>query len=187
MSSETGEPATGRPQPGDDSWRHDMGGDIGPASIRGSDTPPGGHGSGDAAPTSGYSEPTDYTAGRDGDWAVAGEGFEEQPVDPQAGGPDDEDTFGPGMPAAPAGAGGHPVEPGHPGFRVRGPLDEAHAGEVDAPDPAPDDPDAGSGVTAGLGGDGPADGGHVTSGLDWTAADTDDPDGGSGRTGHEPS
>jgi hypothetical protein len=178
MSGEIGEPETGRPQPGDDSWLHDMGGDIGPASIRGSDTPIGGHGSGDAAPTSGFSEPTDYMAGRDGDWTVAGEGFEEQPVDPQAGGRDEEDTFGPGMPAAPADAGGHPVEPGHPGFRVRGPVDEAHAGEIDDPDPAPDDPDADTGVTAARN----RNGGHVTAGLDWDDGDSGDPDGGSGRT-----
>ena len=49
---------------------------------------------------------------------------------------------------------------------------------VDDSDPAPDDPDAGTGVTAGLN----QERRHVTAGLDWSEGDEADPDGGSGRT-----
>lgn len=157
---------------------HDMGGDIGPASIRGSGVAPGGQRGGQAEPAGGYSEPMGYMAGRDDDWAVTA-GSDEKAVaartDEIQG---NEDTFGPSPQATPEHAGGRPVEPGHPGFRVRGPVDEAEHGVIDDADPSPDDPDAGSGVTSGLDGDG----GHVTAGLNWSEADEDDPDSGSGRT-----
>ena len=70
------------------------------------------------------------------------------------------------------------MEPGHPEFRVRGPVDESHRGEIDDPDPAPDDPDTRSGVTGSLN----ENDGHVTPAMDWSDGDGDDPDGGSGRT-----
>ena len=41
-----------------DTELHDMGGDIGPASIRGSEEPIGGRPDDDAAPRSGYAQPT---------------------------------------------------------------------------------------------------------------------------------
>lgn len=157
---------------------HDMGGNIGPASIRGSaatGTAPGD----DAAPSSGYSEPMGYMAGRDDDWPETA-GSDEKAVgartDEVAG---DQDTFGPSPQATPRHTGGHPVEPGHPEFRLQGPVDEAHHGEIDDPDPTPDDADARSGVTGSL----------VDSDLsdrDFSDRDGggDDPDGGSGRTWH---
>ncbi len=166
---------------------HDMGGNIGPASIRGSGVTPGGQRAGQAEPASGFSEPMGYTAGRDDDWPVTA-GSDEKAVasrtDEVAG---NADTFGPSPQATPDHVGGEPAEPGHPGFRVRGPVDEAEHGQIDDPDPAPDDPDARSGVTAGLGTEGEdssedTEGGHVTAGLDWSDTDEDDPDAGSGRT-----
>lgn len=161
---------------------HDMGGNIGPASIRGSDVSPGGQHDQQAEPSDGYSEPMGYMAGRDDDWPVTA-GSDEKAVaartDQVAG---DEDTFGPSPQATPEHPGGTPVETGHPGFRVRGPVDEAEHGAVDSPDPAPDDPDAATGVTAGLGGE-DVTGGHVTADLNWDGTDEDDPDSGAGRTG----
>jgi hypothetical protein len=154
---------------------HDMGGNIGPASIRGSGVVPGGQREREAQPESGYSEAIGYTAVRDDDWQVTA-GADKV----WTGEPDEQDTFGPSPVAVPRQPGGPPGEPGHPGFRVRGPVDEAEYGLIDDEDPSPDDPDADSGVTAGLRGDG----GHVTTGLRWTDTDTDDgdPDIGSGRT-----
>ena len=60
-----------------------------------------------------------------------------------------------------------------------GPADEAERGAIDDEDPTPDDPDAGSGVTAALN----QEHQHVTAGLEWSDGDKADPDGGSGRTG----
>jgi hypothetical protein len=57
-------------------------------------------------------------------------------------------------------------------------VDEAEHGVVDDQDPAPDDPDARSGVTAGLN----SDGGHVTADGEWSESAEEDPDAGSGRT-----
>jgi len=150
---------------------HDMGGDIGPASMRGSDVVPGGQRQSQAEPDSGYSEPMDYTAVRDDDWQVTA-GADKV----WSGEPDEQDTFGPGARAVPRQAGAQ--GPGHPGFRVRGPVDESEAGQIDDTDPAPDDPDAETGVTAGL----RRDGGRVTGGLNWSDTDDGDPDIGSGRT-----
>ena len=158
---------------------HDMGGDIGPASIRGSGTRPGGQRDGQAEPAGGYSEPMGYMAGRDDDWAVTA-GSDEKAVaartDEVEG---DGDTFGPSPQATPEHSGGRPVRDGDPSFRVRGPApgEEDRHGEVDEAAPqspdGPDDPAAG---------DLPRGGGHVTAGLDWSASDEDDPDAGSGRT-----
>jgi hypothetical protein len=152
---------------------HDMGGNIGPGSVRGSAVVPGGQREHQAEPASGYSEATGYTAVRDEDWQVTA-GADKV----WAGEPDERDTFGPSPVAVPRQPGGPSGEPGHPGFRVRGPVDEAEYGLIDDEDPAPDDPDADSGVTAGL----HPDGGHVTAGLRWSDADDGDPDIGSGRT-----
>ena len=142
-------------------------------------------------PAGGYSEPSGYMAGRDDDFpATAGSGDsvasrpDEVEPDPYPAGPSPEPV--PGHP------GGEPVEPGHPDFRVRGPVDDAEQGQIDDEDPSPDDPDGRSGVTAGLTGSGEpgepassassAGGGHVTADGEWTDSDTDDPDAGSGRT-----
>lgn len=153
-------------------------------------------------PTGGYSEPTGYMAGRDDDFpSTAGSG--EKSVSARSDEVEGEpDPAGPSPEPVPGHPGGAPVEPGHPDFRVRGPVDEAEHGQIDDEDPSPDDPDGRSGVTAGLGrAGGPgglsesaesagpgqprepgAEGGHVTAGLDWTETDADDPDAGSGRT-----
>lgn len=66
-------------------------------------------------------------------------------------------------------------------------ADEEQRGLVDSPDPAPDDPDAATGVSAGLGGeaDRGAGGDHVAADMDWAPGDEDDPDLGSGRTGEQ--
>lgn len=155
-----------------------MGGAIGPASIRGSNAAATGSPNDEAAPSSGYSEPVGYLAGRDDDWAETA-GSDEKAVgartDEVAG---DQDTFGPSPQATPRHTGGTPVEPGHPEFRVQGPVDEAHHGEIDDPDPTPDDADARSGVTGALN----ENNGHVGPAEEWSGGDADDPDGGSGRT-----
>lgn len=151
-------------------------------------------------PTGGYSEPAGYMAGRDDDFPATA-GSDEKSVASRPGEVEgDLDTAGPSPEPVPGHPGGEPVEPGHPGFRMRGPVDEAEHGEIDDEDPSPDDPDRRSGVTAGLGratgtpseaaestgpgepGEPAAEGGHVTADLDWTATDADDPDAGSGRT-----
>jgi hypothetical protein len=71
-----------------------MGGDIGPASIRGSGVAPGGQREGQAEPAGGFSEPMGYVAGRDDDWAVTA-GSDEKAVaarTDRVG--EDGDTFG---------------------------------------------------------------------------------------------
>jgi hypothetical protein len=156
---------------------HDMGGNIGPASIRGSGVAPGGQRQGQAEPGGGYSDSTGYMGVRDDDWQVTA-GADKV----WTGEPDEEDTYGPSPRAVPRQPGGPRGEAGHPGFRVRGPVDDAEAGLIDDSEgPAPDDPDANSGVTAGLGEDS-GDSGHVTARLGWTDTDDGDPDIGSGRT-----
>jgi len=152
---------------------HDMGGNIGPASIRGSGVVPGGQRERQAEPESGYSESTGYTAVRDDDWQVTA-GADKVWADE----PDEQDTFGPSPRAVPRQPGAPAGEAGTGGFRVRGPVDEAEYGLIEDEDPSPDDPDADSGVTAGL----RPDDGHVTAGLRWTDTDDGDPDIGSGRT-----
>lgn len=72
-----------------DSTLHDMGGNIGPASVRGSSAPSGGGASDDAAPQSGYSEDAGPMAGRD----------EEQP---QLAGSDESGTTIPTIAGAPS-------------------------------------------------------------------------------------
>jgi hypothetical protein len=174
---ESGDEARDRREP-PETELHDMGGNIGAASIRGSGVSPGGQRGPQAEPAGGYSEPMGYMAGRDDDWPVTA-GSDEKAVssrlDEVTG---NQDTFGPSPQPTPDHVGGRPVEPGHPGFRVRGPVDEAEHGVVDDQDPAPDDPDVRSGVTAGLN----SDGGHVTADGDWSESGEEDPDAGSGRT-----
>lgn len=55
---------------GEDYESHEMGGDIGPASLRGPNVRPGGGAEGDAAPAGGRAEPTANVAGRDDEWPV---------------------------------------------------------------------------------------------------------------------
>jgi hypothetical protein len=151
-----------------------MGGDIGPASIRGSGVRPGGQHE-EAEPRGGYSEPMGYMAGRDDDWAVTA-GSDEKAVAARTDGvEEDKDTFGPSPQATPEHAGGEPVRDGDPSFRVPGPVDEEHHGEVDEDGPERPGETAGSGDRA-------AGSGHVSAGLDWVPSDEDDPDAGSGRT-----
>jgi hypothetical protein len=156
---------------------HNMGGgNMGPASMRGSGVAPGGQRQPQAEPESGYSEAMGFMAGRDDDWPTTA-GSDKKAVAWTDEVPGDEDTFGPTPQAMPRPPGGRRGKPGRPGFRVRGPVNEAEAGQVDDQDPAPDDPDADSGVTAGLRGDG----GHVTVTDSWSDTDEGDPDIGSGR------
>ncbi|MEW9552162.1 hypothetical protein [Nonomuraea sp. NPDC050783] len=157
-----------------DAELHNMGGDIGPASIRGSNPSPGSKPRDDAEPKSGYSTPMGFVAGRDDEWsATAGSG--EKSVAART----DEieghvATYGPSP---------HPMPPdqlepqgegGDPGFRVQGPVDEAEHGMIiddDGGEP-PSEPEPGL-----------PGGEHINASGDWVGSDEeDDPDGGSGRT-----
>lgn len=146
---------------------HNMGGDIGKASIRGSNAKPGGNPRDEAAPKGGYSEPAGFMAGRDDEYGVTA-GSDEKSVAART----DEIE---GHIETNAGPSPHPMKPdalgpqghgGDPAFRVQGPVDEERHGEVED-----DGPKA---VTR------PVEDGHVGGDLTWT--DFDDPDGGSGRT-----
>ena len=160
---------------------HDMGGNIGPASIRGPNAAPGGKRDDDAEPRSGYSESMGYVAGRDDEWPETA-GSDEKAVASRT----DEiephvETPGPSP---------HPVPPdplerqGHgdrPGYRVRGPAEGEEPGVIDEEEASPG--------TAAPGGDVadpapaiPPTSDHVTADLDWVPDDEDDPDAGSGRT-----
>ncbi|MED7930786.1 hypothetical protein SMD20_41630 [Nonomuraea sp. LP-02] len=155
-----------------DAELHNMGGDVGPASIRGSNPSPGSKPRDDAEPTSGYATPMGYTTGRDDEWPVTA-GSDEKAVAART----DEieghvATYGPSP---------HPMPPdrlepqgegGDPGFRVTGPVDEAEHGMV-----IDDEGEPPSEQEPGLPG-----GEHIGAGVDWVASDEDDPDGGSGRT-----
>lgn len=73
----------GRRGPSPDSRLRDMGGDIGPAWIRGSGVRPGGQREGQAEPAGGYSEPMGYMAGRGPvDEDHRGEVEDDEPVPP---------------------------------------------------------------------------------------------------------
>ncbi|MET7459208.1 hypothetical protein [Nonomuraea sp. NPDC005501] len=149
---------------------HNMGGDIGPASIRGSNPGPGGKPRDDAEPKSGYAEPMGYVTGRDDEWGVtAGSG--EKSVAARTDEIEDHlETAGPSPHPMPPGAVEQQGHDGHPEFRVEGPVDEATHGVVE--DDVVKRP-----ATARQ-----PEQGHVTGDLDWSASDADDPDGGSGRT-----
>lgn len=157
---------------------HDMGGSIGPASIRGSGARPGGRREDNAEPSGGYAQPMGYMAGRDDDWSETA-GSDEKAVaartDEVAG---NEDTFGPSPQRVPE-TGQDAGHDGDPGFRVRGPVEEEHHGEAEVDEPEPEAPDPG---LPRPGDDLPEPGGHVSGDLAWTPSDEDDPDSGSGRT-----
>jgi hypothetical protein len=155
-----------------------MGGDIGPASIRGSGAAPGGRPD-DAEPRSGYAQPMGYVAGRDDEWPETA-GSDEKAV---AARPDEIEphieTPGPSphpMPPDPCDAGAQTGHPAQPDFRIQGPAPGEDPGVIDdEPDPAADvasaDPLPEMPPTAE----------HVTADTDWVPDDEDDPDLGSGR------
>ncbi|GAA3131337.1 hypothetical protein GCM10010466_22380 [Planomonospora alba] len=144
---------------------HDMGGDIGPGSIRGSNAKPGGNPRDEAAPKSGWSRPMGFMAGRD-DEQPAAAGSDAKSVAARADERDHIETVaGPSPSPMPEGFEGPFDDPADASRRARGPVETGP--EDDAPrDTRPQAPS----------------GGHVGADLDWVAGDTDDPDGGSGRT-----
>jgi hypothetical protein len=165
----------------DDAGLHDMGGNIGPASIRGSGAAPGGRPDDDAEPRSGYAQPRGYMAGRDDEWPETA-GSDEKAV---AARPDEiephVETPGPSphpMPPDPPDVGARTGHPAQPDFRIQGPApgedpgvidDEPGPGDTDLadiPDPPPEMPPTAE---------------HVTADTDWVPDDEDDPDLGSGR------
>lgn len=161
---------------------HDMGGDIGPASIRGSGAAPGRRPDDDAEPRSGYAEPMGYMAGRDDEWAETA-GSDEKAVGART----DEiephvETPGPSphpMPPDPPDAGAQTGHPAQPDFRIQGPAPGEDPGVID------DEPDPAEAEAAAGRPDPPLEmppaAGHVTAGTDWVPDDEDDPDLGSGR------
>ncbi|GGK45501.1 hypothetical protein Ppa06_01280 [Planomonospora parontospora subsp. parontospora] len=147
---------------------HDMGGDVGPASIRGSNAKPGGDPNDDAAPRSGWSEPMGYMAGPD-DEQPGTAGSDAKAVGARTDDLDHVETVpGPSPSPMPEGTDGPYDRPEDAARRARGPVE-------DGPDDDGPRPDR----TAAAGG------GHVGAGLDWVSGDEDDPDGGSGRTGED--
>ncbi|MGI5291874.1 hypothetical protein ACQEVF_52380 [Nonomuraea polychroma] len=156
-----------------DAELHNMGGDVGPASVRGSNPGPGSKPRDDAEPRSGYAEPMGYVTGRDDEWPVTA-GSDEKAVAARTDEVDDHvATYGPSPHPMPAqdleqrGAGGDP------GFRVQGPVDETEQGMVVDDDGGdPEEP-----ASALRGGE------HISADVEWMPSDEeDDPDGGSGRT-----
>ncbi|GGL03007.1 hypothetical protein [Planomonospora parontospora] len=147
---------------------HNMGGDVGPASIRGSNAKPGGDPDDDAAPKSGWSEPMGYMAGPD-DEQPGTAGSDAKAVGARTDDLDHVETVpGPSPSPMPEGADGPYDRPEDAARRARGPVE-------DGPDDDGPRPDR----TAAPGG------GHVGAGLGWVSGDEDDPDGGSGRTGED--
>ncbi|MEV5412790.1 hypothetical protein AB0K60_28640 [Thermopolyspora sp. NPDC052614] len=151
---------------------HNRGGDVGPASIRGSNLGPG-DARDEAEPKSGYSEPMGHMAGRDDEYTVTA-GSDEKSVGART----DEvephsETWGPSPHPTPEVAEEGRGRGGRPGFRVRGPVDERLEGLIDD---SPEYDDIGPGARE------PQGGGHVTGDMEWANSDADDPDAGSGRT-----
>lgn len=143
---------------------HDMGGDIGPASIRGSNRSPGARPDDEAEPRSGWSTSTGYVAGRDDEWPATA-GSDEKAVGARTDEVDDRvETAGVSPRAVPEDIEG-PRDNPDADARARGPVEDGS--DDDGPRP---------GRTA------PPTGGHVSADLDWVSSDEDDPDGGSGRT-----
>ncbi|MBG0833145.1 hypothetical protein HS041_36180 [Planomonospora sp. ID67723] len=147
---------------------HNMGGDIGPASIRGSNAKPGGRPDDDAEPKSGWSRSMGYVAGRD-DEQPGTAGSDEKAVGART----DEieghtETVAGPSPRPMPGDEGEPLDNPDAGRRAKGPV-EGGPGD-DGPLP---------GRTAS-----PA-GGQVGADLDWVASDEEDPDAGSGRTAED--
>ncbi|WP_084963560.1 hypothetical protein [Thermoactinospora rubra] len=162
-----------------DAGLHNMGGDVGPASIRGSNLGPGQRAGDDAEPKSGYARPMGNVTGRD-DEVPATAGSDEKAVAARTDEIDHADAAGPSP---------HPTPPqdrearretqgegGDPGFRVRGPVDEDRHGEIVEEGTAVTG--ASRPGTAGATGAGE----HVSADVDWVPSDEDDPDAGSGRT-----
>ncbi|GII80881.1 hypothetical protein Sru01_58630 [Sphaerisporangium rufum] len=148
-----------------DAGLHDMGGDIGPASTRGSNAHPGGDPRDDAAPKGGWSSEMGYVTGRDDEWPESA-GSDEKAVGART----DEieghvETAGPSPRPVPDEVAG-PRDNPDAGRRARGPV-QGGVPEDDGPLPerAP-----------------PPSAGHVGAGVEWVPSDEDDPDGGSGRT-----
>ncbi|MQA97179.1 MAG: hypothetical protein GEV11_22005 [Streptosporangiales bacterium] len=180
---ESGDTRAERGRDGDDGCPlHDMGGDIGPASIRGSNRSPGGTPRDDAEPEGGYAEPMGYVTGRDDEWPPTA-GSDEKAVGART------DEIEDHVEASP-----HPMpeareprsEGGDPAFRVQGPVEEDLRGAPDEARPPVPDPPAGeedvpvADVQAGA--ENPPGGGHVGADVEWVPSDEDDPDAGSGRT-----
>jgi hypothetical protein len=143
---------------------HNMGGDIGPASIRGSNVSPGDRPGGDAEPKSGWSRPMGYVTGRDDEWPETA-GSDEKAVGARTDEIEDHiETAGPSPRPMPDDLAG-PRDNPDAARRAKGPVDSG-----------PDDDGPRPRRTA------PPTGGHVGADLDWASSDEDDPDGGSGRT-----
>jgi hypothetical protein len=162
-----------------DAGLHDMGGDIGPASIRGSGGAPGGRADDEAEPRSGYAQPMGYTAGRDDEWPETA-GSDEKAVGAR---PDEiephVETPGPTphpMPPDPPDQGARTGHPAQPEFRAQGPAPGEEAGVIDD-EPGPDEADLAADPPPEI----PAASAHVTADDDWVPDDEDDPDAGSGR------
>jgi len=160
---------------------HNMGGAVGPASIRGSNATPGGSRDDDAEPSGGYARPMGYVAGRDDEWPETA-GSDEKAVGART----DEieghvDTFGPSPHPVRQDSAEQRAHGGRPGFRVRGPAAGEEPGVIDEEEPRPDAETTDPAValpTAGT----PRGGGHVSADVGWAGSDEDDPDSGSGRT-----
>ncbi|NBE93276.1 hypothetical protein FE391_10375 [Nonomuraea sp. KC401] len=152
---------------------HNMGGDVGPASIRGSNVSPGSKPRDDAEPESGYAEPMGYVTGRDDEWSATA-GSDEKAVAARTDEIDDHvATYGPSPHPMPPQEREQRGEPGDPGFRVQGPVDEDEHGLIVDEDDEP-----------GASGEAMRGGEHINANADWVPSDEeDDPDGGSGRTG----
>ncbi|MGI5267660.1 hypothetical protein ACQEUU_00760 [Nonomuraea sp. CA-218870] len=119
----------------------------------------------------GYSQEAGYMAGRDDEYGVtAGSG--EKSVAARTDEIEGHEEVIPGPSPHPMPAAATRGDQGHggdPGFRVRGPVDEARHGEVED-----DGEDLGERVPAG---------GHLNGDADWVDSDVaEDPDAGSGRT-----
>ncbi|GAA2846025.1 hypothetical protein GCM10010517_02600 [Streptosporangium fragile] len=145
---------------------HNMGGDIGPASIRGSGVSPGGRPGDDAEPKGGWSTSTGYVAGRDDEWPATA-GSDEKAVGARTDEVDDRvEAAGVSPRAVPEGLEG-PRDNPDAARRARGPVEDTPDDDNGGPEPRRVVPPAG---------------GHVGADLDWIPSDEDDPDGGSGRT-----
>ncbi|MFI7444903.1 hypothetical protein [Nonomuraea indica] len=148
---------------------HHMGGDIGPAFIRGSHPSPGSKPCDDAEPRSGYAQPMGYVTGRDDEWGVTA-GTDEKSVAARTDEIDDHvETAGPSPHPMPPGAIEQQGHGGRPGFLEEGSVEEATHGEIE--DDVVKQPTTAS----------QPDAGHVTGELDSSPSEVD-PVGGSGRT-----
>lgn len=153
-----------------DSDLHNMGGDIGPGSIRGANRAPRGKPDDTAEPASGYAEPMGYVTGRDDEWGVTAGSGEKSVAARTDEVPDHLETAGPSPHPMPPDAIEEQGHGGRPGFRVQGPVDETEHGVVEDETPR-------GAMPYRVG-----EGGHVSGDLEWAEPGEDDPDVGSGRT-----